>query len=63
VLQGVAPNDVEVGTFFGRLSSCPLLEEVRLSYSREAEKSGRSMREFELKFSIRRVSLAEKVTR
>jgi hypothetical protein len=58
VLKGVAANDVQVGTFFGRLSSCPLLEEVRLSYSREAQQSGRSMREFELKFAIRRVALA-----
>ncbi len=58
VLQGVAPSDVDVGTFFGRLSSSPLLEEVRLSYSREAQQSGRSMREFELKFRIRRVALA-----
>ena len=62
VLQGVAASDVEVGTFFGRLSSCPLLDKVRLSYSHEIELSGRSMREFELKFALRRVALPEKAT-
>lgn len=62
VLVGVAANDVEVGTFFGRLSSCPLLNDVRLSYSHETELSGRSMREFELKFAIRRVAMMEKPT-
>ena len=30
VLQGVAPSDVDVGTYFGRLSGCPLLEGVPL---------------------------------
>lgn len=62
ILQGVAANDVEVGTFFGRLSSCPLLDEVHLSYSHEIELSGRSMREFELRFVLRRVALPEKAT-
>jgi Fimbrial assembly protein (PilN) len=54
-LSAVAANDVEVGIFFGRLSSSPLFENVRLSFSRELEQSGRAMREFELKFSVKRV--------
>ena len=54
-LVGVAATDVEVGIFLGKLSGCPLFSDVTLSYSREARGSGRKMREFEVKFTLRPV--------
>lgn len=56
-IRAVAASDVEVGVFFGKLSSCPLFDEVRLSYSKEVEFQGRLMREFELKLVVRPVQL------
>lgn len=58
-LQALAASDMEVGIFFGRISSSPLFDNVRLNYSREAQQSGRSAREFELTFSLRPVTLPE----
>lgn len=57
-LVGVAATDVEVGIFLGRLSACPIFAEVTLSYSRDARSSGRRMREFEVKFTLRPVEAA-----
>jgi len=58
VLSAVAANDVEIGIFFGRLSSSPLFENVRLGFSREMEQTGRAMREFELRFAVKRVAFS-----
>lgn len=58
VLTGMAVNDVDVGIFLGKLSSCPLFTDVALSYSRETHHSGRLMREFEVKFVLRPVEAA-----
>jgi hypothetical protein len=54
-LVGVAATDVEVGIFLGKLSACPVFSDVTLSYSRDARSSGRKMREFEVKFTLRPV--------
>ena len=56
-LVGVAANDVEVGVFFGRLSACPLFEEVTMTFCHETQVAERPMREFELKFAVKRVEL------
>lgn len=58
-LTGVAPNDIEVGIFFGRLTSCPLFKQVEMEFSRQIEDQGRQMREFEMKFSLRHVALGK----
>ncbi len=58
-LTGVAASDVEVGMFYGRLASCLLFGDVRLSFSREVEQSGRQMREFEIRMAVRRVALPQ----
>jgi len=54
-MTGLATNDVEVGIFLSKLSSCPLFSDVSLSFSREWRGAGRRMREFEVKFTIRPV--------
>ena len=56
VLDGVAPNDVQVGIFFGRLAECALFDDVKMSFSQEAEEVSRQMREFQLIFTVRRVA-------
>ena len=56
-LVGVAANDVEVGVFFGRLSACPLFEDVNMTFCHETQAADRPMREFELKFAVKRVEI------
>lgn len=57
VLRGVAAHDVQVGAFFGRLGQSPLFEKVELSFSRQTEKADRLMREFQLVFLVKRITL------
>jgi hypothetical protein len=54
-IAAVAATDVEVGMFLGKLSACPLFSDVTLSFSRDAHNTGRKMREFEVKFTLRPV--------
>lgn len=54
-IVGVAANDIDVGIFLGKLASCPLFADAALSYTREMRSSGRLMREFEVKFTLRPV--------
>jgi len=57
VLRAVAATDVEIGIFFGKLTASPLFDDIRLGFSREMERAGRAMREFELKIAVKRVTL------
>jgi Tfp pilus assembly protein PilN len=54
VIQGLAPNDVDVANFIGRLSACPLFESVQMGYTRTQEFRGREAREFEATFFVAR---------
>jgi len=56
-IAGIAGSDVEIGIFFGRLSACPLFENVTMSFCRETKQSGRTLREFELGFDVKRIAL------
>ncbi|MBS3735088.1 MAG: PilN domain-containing protein [Phycisphaerae bacterium] len=52
VIRGLAPNDVDVANFIGRLSACPLFTEVQMGYTRTVEFRNREAREFEASFSV-----------
>jgi hypothetical protein len=54
----LAATDVQVGVLLGRLTESPLFDDVRMRFSRQAEVDGREMREFELKFKVRRVAIS-----
>ena len=57
VLRGEARSDVQVGIFVGKLSACPLFDELQLKFLRAAESSGALERAFELAFTVKRVAL------
>ncbi|MFW6133272.1 MAG: PilN domain-containing protein [Planctomycetota bacterium] len=52
VIRGLAPNDVDVANFIGRLSACPLFTSVRMGYTRTVQFRRREAREFEASFSV-----------
>lgn len=56
-LIGLAANDIDVGVFFGKLSSCPLFDDVQMVFSQETTVQDRPMREFELSFLVKRVEV------
>jgi hypothetical protein len=56
-LTGIAADDMHVGIFLGRLAQNPLFEEVKLGYSCEAYHTGYRVREFEIRFTVRRVRI------
>jgi hypothetical protein len=58
VLDGVAVDDVQVGSLWGRLDASPLFDRVKLSFCDGAEEAGRRMRKFQLVFDVRRVALS-----
>ncbi len=51
-LTGVAPTDVDLASFLGRLGSYPFLDQIAMTYAREKSDSGHIMREFEVGFSL-----------
>jgi hypothetical protein len=52
-LNGFASTEITIGMLLGHLSVCPLVSNVHLTNSREAQFNGRPMREFTITFSIR----------
>jgi hypothetical protein len=47
VVDGLAPNDIDVANFIGQLSACPLFEDVHMGYAKTVEFRGRPGREFQ----------------
>jgi Tfp pilus assembly protein PilN len=47
IVDGLAPNDVDVANFIGQLSACPLFEDVHMGYTRTLEFRGQEAREFQ----------------
>jgi len=47
VITGLAPNDVDVANFIGRLSASPLFEDVNMGYTRSVVFHNRMAREFQ----------------
>jgi hypothetical protein len=56
-LTAVAANDMEIGIFLGRLSTCPLFEDIRMVFSQETQDEQQPMREFQLTFTVKRVEI------
>lgn len=56
-LTAVAASDMEIGVFLGRLSTCPLFENIRMVFSQETQDEQQSMREFQLTFTVKRVEI------
>ncbi|MBP7937453.1 MAG: hypothetical protein KA354_22650 [Phycisphaerae bacterium] len=55
LMTGIAGSDMEVGMFYGRLSSSSRVTDLHMNYTRETELCGRHMREFEISLVIRPV--------
>ena len=49
VIDGMAPNDVDVANFIGQLSACPLFEDVHMGYAKTVRFRGAEAREFQAK--------------
>ncbi len=49
IINGLAPNDVDVANFIGLLSACPLFEDVHMGYAKTLEFRGQESREFQAK--------------
>jgi len=56
-MTAVAANDIEIGKLMGRLSTCPIFENVQMVISRETQQEQLPMREFELMFTVKRVEV------
>ncbi len=56
-LTGVAASDLEVGVFFGRLSSSPMFDNVQMVFSQETTVDEQPMREFQLTFEVKRIEI------
>lgn len=56
-LTGIAATDLEVGVFFGRLSSSPLFDDVQMVFSQETTVHEQPMREFQLTFVVKRIEI------
>jgi hypothetical protein len=56
-IGGYAVADVEVHVFLTNLSQSPLFDDVRLGPLRPGEVHGRKVRQFEIQFKIRRVTI------
>jgi hypothetical protein len=56
-LTAVAADDMEIGIFIGRLSTCPLFEDIRMVFSQETQDEQQPMREFQLTFTVKRVEI------
>ncbi len=54
-VAGMAATDLDVGIFYGKLTSCPLFGDVEMLYSRQKVDSGRQVRLFELSFTVQPV--------
>ncbi len=52
VLQGVAPNDLSIAEFIGRMDQRPLFVNVELTYSRPVERDTQIAREFQITADI-----------
>jgi Tfp pilus assembly protein PilN len=59
-VQGVAPTDEQVTTFFAELNKLPLLDQVRMTYAKDLVADGHLMRQFEISFRINLDPPAEK---
>lgn len=62
-LEGVAPSDVDIGMFYGKLSASPLFEKVELRYTRERVEANRVMRAFEVCFRIVAINVSRSSTK
>ena len=51
-MLGVAPTDVDLANFLGKLSVVPFFENVAMTYAKDRAEGGHVMREFELTFSV-----------
>jgi len=51
-VQGVAPSDAEVADLMAKLGAVVFLEDVSMSYSKDADQNGRAVRQFEVTFAM-----------
>jgi len=51
-LEGYAPTDIQVSDYLSALTSCPLLNDVQLKYSRETQVENQTVREFRFEMTL-----------
>ncbi|CAN5400721.1 hypothetical protein BH10PLA1_BH10PLA1_02590 [soil metagenome] len=51
-VQGVAPSDAEVADLMAKLGAVVFLDDVSMSYSKDADQNGRAVRQFEVTFAM-----------
>jgi len=51
-VQGVAPSDAEVADLMAKLGAVTFLDDVSMSYSKDADQNGRAVRQFEVTFAM-----------
>lgn len=51
-LQGIAPSDAEVADLMAKLATITFFNDVSMSYSKDADRAGRLVREFEVTFML-----------
>jgi hypothetical protein len=56
-LTGIAPTDMAVWIFFGKMSASLLFEQVEMVFCRQAEEAERQVRVFELSFVLKRIAV------
>ena len=51
-VQGIAPSGAEVADMMAKLAAVVFLQDVSMSYSKDADQGGRVVREFEVTFAM-----------